>query len=121
VALESTRFGFQAMRDVEYSYDETQPYYLQSGFTASVAQQIYGPVDVETRLGNQRLSYRVRGDLGSTGDRIDRVRTYGGGVGYRIGRDLRIGFNVDQHERTSDLADRAYDGLRYGAVLTYGQ
>jgi hypothetical protein len=121
VALESTRFGFQAMRDVEYSYDETQPYYLQSGFTASVAQRIYGPVDVEARLGNQRLSYRVRGDLDSTGDRIDRVRIYGGGVGYRIGRDLRIGFNVDHHERTSDLADRAYDGLRYGAVLTYGR
>ena len=39
----------------------------------------------------------------------------------RIGRDLRIGFNVDHYERTSDVALRAYDGLRYGAVATYGR
>jgi hypothetical protein len=121
IAFESMRLGFQAMRDIEYSYDQTQPYYLQSGFTASLAQQIYGPVDAEARLGGQRLSYRVHGDAGSTGDRIDRVRTYGGGVGYRVGRDLRIGFNIDRQERTSELADHAYDGLRYGAVVTYGR
>ena len=54
-------------------------------------------------------------------DRVDRVRTYGAGLGYHIGRDLRIGFNVDQCERTSELADRAYDGLRYGAAITYGR
>jgi hypothetical protein len=120
-ALQTTRFGFQAMRDVEYSYDETQPYYLQSGFSASVAQQIYGPVDVEARLGAYSLSYRTRGDIAPTEDRIDHTRTYGGGVGYRVGRDLRIGFNVDHQERTSDLAAHAYDGLRFGAVVTYGR
>jgi len=49
------------------------------------------------------------------------VRTYGAGVGYLIGRDLRIGFNVDRQERTSELADRAYEGFRYGASVTYGR
>jgi hypothetical protein len=121
VAFDSMRLGLQAMRDVEYSYDDRQPYYLQSGFTATIAQQIYGPVDAEGRLGTQRLTYTERGDMDATGGRVDRVRTYGGGIGYRIGRELRIGFNVDHYERTSDLASRAYDGLRYGAAFTYGR
>jgi len=121
VALDAIRFGVQVMRDVEYSYDDAHPYYLQSGITGSVRVQIYGPVDVESRLGAQRLSYRMRGGAESAGDPIDRVGTYGVGIGYRIGRDLRIGFNVDHYERTSDVALRAYDGLRYGAVATYGR
>jgi hypothetical protein len=106
---------------VEYSYDDAHPYYLQSGVTGSVRVQIYGPVDVESRLGAQRLSYRMRGGAESAGEPVDRVGTYGVGFGYRIGRDLRIGFNVDHYERTSDVALRAYDGLRYGAVATYGR
>jgi hypothetical protein len=121
IALDAIRFGFQAMRDVEYSYDETQPYYLQTGFTGSLTVQVYGPVDAEGRFGRQNLSYRMRGDVDAEGDRVDRVRTYGGGVGYRLGRDLRIGFNIDHYERTSEVAVRAYDGLRYGVSVTYGR
>jgi hypothetical protein len=121
VALDAMRLTFQAGRDVEYSYDETQPYYLQSGFTASLRVQIYGPFDVDTRYGAQRLSYESRAGVSAIEGRVDRVRTYGAGFGYRIGRDMRIGFNVEHQERTSDLADRAYDGLRYGASVTYGR
>jgi len=121
VAFDAVRTGFQASRDVEYSYDAAQPYYLQSGFTGSLALQLYGPLDVEGRYGAQDLSYRTRGGVNTIDDRVDRVRTYGAGIGYHIGRDLRIGFNVDQYERTSELADRAYDALRYGAAITYGR
>jgi hypothetical protein len=120
-ALDAMRVSFQAGRDVEYSYDETQPYYLQSGFTASLRVQIYGPVDVDTRYGAQRLSYESRAAASTVDNRVDRFRTYGAGVGYHIGRNLRVGFNVDRQARTSELADRAYDGLRYGASLTYGR
>jgi len=121
VAFDAVRTGFQASRDVEYSYDAAQPYYLQSGFNVTLAVQIYGPLDVEGRYGAQNLSYRTRGGANTIDDRVDRVRTYGAGIGYHIGRDLRIGFNVDQYKRMSELADRAYDGLRYGAAMTYGR
>jgi hypothetical protein len=53
-------------------------------------------------------------------NRIDRVSTYGGGVGYHLGKALRLGFNVDNSKRTSPIVDWTYQGLRYGTALTYG-
>ena len=52
---------------------------------------------------------------------MDHVHTYGSGVGLHIGRDLRIGFNLDHQERISEVPNRGYDGLRYGASVTYGR
>jgi hypothetical protein len=119
--LGSTRVSGTVRRDVEFSYDVNEPYYLLSGATASIAQQIFGPVDVVARIGAQRLEYESRaGALVAIPDRTDRVRTYGMGVGIRLGQDLRLGFNVDRERRTSVLADRQYKGLRYGSSLTYG-
>jgi hypothetical protein len=121
VALDALRVGFQAGRDVEYSYDEKQPYYLQSGFNASLTVQIYGPFELGGRYGTQRLSYETSGGATGLDDRVDRVHTYGGSVGLRIGRDLRIGFNLDHEERISELPKHAYDGFRYGGSVTYGR
>lgn len=121
IALGSTKLGVQINRDVQYSYDINQPYYIQTGATASIAQQIFGPVDVVGRIGRQRLDYRDRvgADIVAT-NREDHVVTYGGGVGYHLGRDIRIGVNVDNARRTSAISDRQYDGLRYGLAVTYG-
>ena len=44
--LGSTRFGFEFNRDVQYSYDVNQPYYLQTRLGGSIAQQIFGPLDL---------------------------------------------------------------------------
>jgi len=52
--------------------------------------------------------------------RTDVVHSYGGGIGYHFGRDVRIGFNIDHYSRTSDIAARKYDDLRYGTAVTYG-
>jgi hypothetical protein len=121
VALGFTRLGVQATRDVQYSFEIDQPYYLQTGISGSIAQQIYGPLDVEGRIGRQRLAYRDRADVPpALANRVDTVRTFGGGIGYRLGDDLRMGFNLDHFRRTSDVFDRQYDGLRFGTTVTYG-
>jgi len=121
VALGSTKLTLQAARDVQYSYDINQPYYVQTGFLASLAQQIFGPIDAVGRIGAQRLDYRDRvGVVVPAANRIDYVHSYGGGVGYHLGRDIRIGFNIDNAHRTSAVTSRRYDGLRYGAAVTYG-
>jgi hypothetical protein len=122
-ALGSTRVAGNVLRDVQYSFEEIQPYYLQTGFGLSVTQQIYGPLDVEGRLGRHWLDYTNREgvDTALLIDRVDRVRSYGFGVGYRPAPDLRVAFNVDNIQRLSDLATRRYDGLRYGVSATYGQ
>ena len=73
------------------------------GVTGSISQQIFGPVDVVGRIGAQRLEYRVRTDAPVDPNRVDHVTTYGGGVGYHMGSDLRVGFNVDQYRRRSEI------------------
>ncbi len=119
--LDTTRFQVQFKRDVSYSYDVNQPYYLESGITGSVAQQIFGPVDAIARGGASSLAYRDRAGVSLVApDRVDQVRTYGGGVGYHIGGgSTRVGFNVDNYRRASELSQRRYHGLRYGASVTY--
>ena len=119
--LGSTRFSGTIRRDVESSYDTNQPYYLQTGGSVSIAQQIFGPVDVVGRIGTHRLEYRTRvGAFVAAPDRTDRLRAHGGGLGFHLGQDLRLGFNIDKERRTSVLTDRQYDGLKYGTSLTYG-
>jgi hypothetical protein len=120
-AFGTTKFSATLTRDIQYSYDVNQPYYLQTGVTGSVAQQIFGPLDVIARGGAQRLDYRDRaGAVVALVDRTDHVRTYGGGVGYHFGKDTRLGFNIDQQTRESGVASRRYYGLRYGTSVTYG-
>jgi hypothetical protein len=121
VAFETSRIGFQVVRDVEYSYDVDQPYYLQTGVAAGFTQRVHGPYDAEMRLGRQKLAYRSRESLLKAIDRVDRVWTYGLGAGYRAGDDLRIGFNIDHHARASSDPERAYDGFRAGLTVTYGR
>jgi len=94
---------------------------LLTGVTASIAQQIFGPLDVVARVGAQRLRYQSRaGAVVAAPDRVDHIRTYGLGLGTHLGQDLRIGFNVDRARRTSVLTEREYKGLRYGWSITYG-
>ena len=117
----ATRFGVQMTRDLEYSYEIAQPYYVLTGTILSVTQGLSGPFDIVGRYGIQELAYQGR--LGSSPDRPDRtdvIHLFGGGIGYRAGRDMRIGINVEQQRRTSDLAHFGYDGLRYGTSVTYG-
>ena len=58
--LGSTKFGIQVSRDVQYSFDVNQPYYLQNGLAGTVQQQIFGPVDVIAGIGFYSLAYRDR-------------------------------------------------------------
>lgn len=119
--LGATRFAVAAKRDVQYSYDNDQPYYIESGFDFSVAQQIFGPFDVVGRVGNHNLAYRSSVLPTSTNvDEVDNVKSYGAGVGLHLGKELRLGFNVDRIRRDSDVRIRRYENLKFGSSITYG-
>jgi hypothetical protein len=121
IPVTSTMLGVSFSRDVQYSYDVNQPYYLQTGISGSISQQVFGPVDVVARGGEQRLEYRDRaGASVAVSNRVDHVQTFGGGVGYHMGSDVRIGFNIDHQRRTSELESSVYSGLKYGFAVTYG-
>jgi len=121
VLLGSTRFAVNGGRGVQYSYDNDQPYYVQSRIGGSVAQQIFGPVDVQVRADLAYLDYRNRaGATVAVPERTDRVTTLGLGVGYHMGKDLRLALNVDQTHRDTQVVDHQYDRVLVGAALTYG-
>jgi hypothetical protein len=121
VLLGITKFAVKGTRDIQYSYDINQPYYLQTGVNIEISQQIAGPFDAVVRAGTARLEYRDRaGAVVAVSNRVDHIETYGGGFGYHLGRGTRIGFNVDQYERLSPVEGREYKGLRYGVAVTYG-
>jgi hypothetical protein len=121
VLLNSTKFGVQMTRDVQYSYDVNQPYFLLTGVTGMITQHIVGPLDIVGRAGLQHLAYRDRtGAVLVVADREDDVHTYGGGLGYHVGPDLRIGVNIDHAQRLSPVVERQYSGLIFGTSVTYG-
>jgi hypothetical protein len=121
VLLGTMKFGIQLTRDVQFSYDVNQPYYLQSGISTSIAQQIYGPVDVVAGLGFYSLAYRDR--TGATvlyPGRTDTNRSLNGGVGYHLSSDLRVGVRVEKQWRVSDIALHEFQDFRIGLSVTYG-
>jgi hypothetical protein len=121
VLLGSTRFAATGGRAVQYSYDLAQPYYVQSRIGGSVAQQIYGPLDVQVRGDFAHLDYRDRAGVAvQVPNRTDRVVTFGFGVGVHMGRDLRLSLNVDQNNRDTDVVGHQYDKFLVGTSLTYG-
>ena len=119
--LGTTRISFGAVRDVAYSYDVNQPYYVENGVNGSVSRAVRGPFDVIVRAGVQALAYRDRaGAVLQVLNLVDHVYSYGAGVGYRLGKGSRLGINLDEVRRTSEVPFRQFDDLRFGTSLTYG-
>ena len=53
--------------------------------------------------------------------RKDSGNRYGGGIGYVLGQQMRLGFDVNYMDRTSDAdITRNYEGVRAGFTITYG-
>lgn len=121
VFVGSTRLNLNVMRGVQYSYDINQPYYVQTGGSLAISQQLFGPLDVTALGGWQQLVYQNRVDAVIVEpDRTDHVKSFGGGLGYHLSRDTRVGFTVEQDRRDSVVMNHEYTGLRYGFSVTYG-
>ena len=115
------RVELVGQRDVNYSFELTYPYYVLTGATLTITPRLTDHWDVQARGGAQRLAYeRLAGSDGPV-TRLDRFGSWGGGVGYRLGRSIRLGFNVDRERRRSPLQTRDYTGLRFGGSVIYGQ
>ncbi len=117
--LGRTRFEVAVGRDVDYSYDSQQPYYLRTGGTLTVTQLLAGPFDVQGVAGRDRLEYRgATAAAGPAG--TDTTEVGGGGIGYRLGQTARLGVNVEFTRRRGDVPARSYDRRRILGSVTYG-
>lgn len=119
--LGSTRFGVQVDRDVDYSYDRAQSYYVKTGGGGSIRRQVLGDADVIVSAQRHRYAYRQSGTTG-TASPEELTTNYAFDFGYRLNNGSRVGFAVAHWRRASDLsAARGYDGWRYGVSFVYGK
>jgi len=113
-----TRLGAAVDRDIQYSYDIQTPYYVQTGWTATLTQRITGKWDAQLSGGRDRLAYQAN-DAGNR--RKDFVGRFAGGIGYALRDGVRAGFDVQSFYRSSDIRGREYGGVRAGFSMTYGR
>ena len=114
-----TRIEVQLSRDVQYSFEEVDPYYLTTGMRATLTQQLHEALDVRLSVGRERLDYRA-GSSALDSSRVDRADVASVGVGYRVHPTLRVGVDLEFARRTSDRADRDYDRTRLMGSVAYG-
>jgi hypothetical protein len=117
--LERTRFEGWLTRDVQYSFEDLEPYYLSTGARLRVTQRVGDRWDVEGSIGRERLGYRALDGLDD--QRTDRADLIGVGAGYRIRENARVALNWEYTERHSDRPDRRYERRRLFATFTFGQ
>ena len=116
--LARTKFDLDLVRDVQYSFEDDEPYYLSTGGRLTVTHQLVGPLDLQAFGGGQTMAYRQSGT--PTDVRRDQVRSYGGGAGYRLRNNMRLGVTWETNRRQSALDDRDYVRRRIYASLIYG-
>lgn len=121
--LGSTTIGVTQTRDILYSFELTQPYYVDTGLGLRIRRALGRAFDVEGTLSRHALAYKdlVGEPRPVSPGRVDIIWNYGGSLGYRLGRSGRIGFGATYWKRRSAArASREYDGLRVGTTASYG-
>lgn len=121
--LGSTTIGVSHSRELRYSFELTQPYYVDTDAGIRVRRALGRAFDVDAVLARRTLAYEelIAEPQVPASKRVDTVWNYGGSVGYRLGRAGRVGFGLTYWRRSSTTrASREYDGLRIGTTASYG-
>ena len=117
VALDMFRIVGEVTRDVEYSLDLEESFFVSTASGVEVTQALGLYWDVVGRVRRHQLAYRPT--AGHDG-RVDRAWQTGVGLGRRLGDQMRVGLDVDYVKRDSSTPARAFDGFRVGGSVSYG-
>lgn len=114
-----TRVDVAGNRDIAYSYDERDPYYMETSGRFTVSQRVIGPVEMILLAGRQRFDYQsVGGALFN--ERADIITTVGGGFGVVLGEQMRLTLTYDRAQRRSTgPTGRQYQRNRMMASIDY--
>ncbi len=123
VMREVTRFGVKVDRNLDYSFQVDQPYFVATSALFDVKQALGLSWDVVGRAGRATLAYQ--GFLGTdesvaSSRQRDRITTFGVGIGRRLTEGIRVGIDIDHGRRRSDSTSRGYEGFKVGGSFTYG-
>lgn len=120
--LGSTRFGVNATRDVDYSYERQQPYYLVNGVGLSVRRELFGGNDVIVAGQRIRYSYQLEASSPLITDPHEATNRYSLDIGHRLQNTARLGFGIGHVKRDSRLGPgRNYEGWTFGMSFVYAQ
>jgi hypothetical protein len=115
--IRATRIVGRINRDVTYSFEELEPYYVLTDYGLTVTQRITRHWDVKGSYSTGTLDYEA---VAITTTRKDDIEQYGFGGGYRLGDTARFGIDATHAQRTSDRPGRAYEGWRIGGTIELG-
>jgi hypothetical protein len=103
-------------RDVDYSFEEASAYFVSSLLDLAYNQRIAGAWDFEVRGSRAWLDYSAVDGA----ERDDTRIIYGGGLGYNLQNQSRIGMTWEYSERQSpERPDRRYTRRRIYGSWTY--
>jgi hypothetical protein len=114
-----TRLSTIVTRDIQYSFEVVNPYYVQTGWIIGLAQRVIGKWEGRLTGGQDRLAFRstLPLELIPRSDRIDRI---GGGVGYALSAETSVGFMVESYFRTSNVPGFRFQTIRSFGSVNYG-
>lgn len=122
----SMAFKIHHARDVEYSFQPTQPYFVDTTIGLALRRALGSKYDAVASVDRHAYAYRDLRASGlgpSTGkvSRLDIVWISEASVGYRVGRTARLAFGVMYIQREApDASAHNYDGLRIRATMASG-
>jgi putative beta-barrel porin BBP2 len=117
---EVTEVKFESRRDVDYSYDPIQPYYLESGGVLTASQRVIGPLQVIAIAERHSLRHQ-RLVVTSFDGREEITYTAGGGFALQMGKQMRFEMTYQSTQRTSNEPGwREYERKRLFASVFYG-
>lgn len=123
ILLGSTTISVSHSRDVGYSFEPFQPYYVDTGAGIRVRRALGSRFDALVSTARHTYAYRdlMLQNVSARSARMDTIWNTAGSLGYRLGREGRVGFGVTYWRRDSTTRSlREYSGLRIGTTATYG-
>ena len=107
-------------RDVRFSYDPFQPFYLETGLLFEIRYRVAGPFELIGMGERWQLRHQRIGGASFDGRR-ENTSMIGGGIGIRVREQVELGFTVDRRERSSsDPLIRNYERQRVLVSVSYG-
>jgi hypothetical protein len=120
---ERTKVDLVLSRDVQYSFELNEPYYLTTGLRVTTTYQIREELDVRFTVGRDRFEYRAEETVPDAQPdirRVDRSDIVDLGGGYRLQPNFRLGIDVEYARRMSDQPGREYRRTRVFGSMSYG-